>query len=138
MAESTALAPTIDITTAIQVIHTPGKVVEVRIMADSGTRSGWFDDLDKMAEAIAAEDGKHRAIYYTLNSCEPKLLARAKNKILAASKTTTGQDILQRNLILIDADPKRAKDTNSTDAEKAADPNYAQTSRILSRCKGLA
>jgi hypothetical protein len=120
VAESTALAPTIDITTAIQAIHTPGKVVEVRIMTDSGTRSGWFDDHDKMAEALAAEDGKHRAIYYTLNSCEPKLLARAKNKILAASKTTTGQDIVQRNLILIDADPKRAKDTNSTDDEKAA------------------
>lgn len=118
MAESTALAPTTDIATAIQAIHTPGKVVEVRIMTDVGTRSGWFDDYNKMADAIATEDGKHRAIYYTLNACNPALLARAKNKILPASKTTSGNDIEHRNLVLIDADPIRAKDTNSTDVEK--------------------
>jgi hypothetical protein len=110
------------IAATLAVLHTPGKVYEVRI-PKSGTKttqSGWFNNHVQAATAIAAVDGQFPAIYTTLNSTNPSLLARADNKILAAKATTNKGDITHRDWLLIDADPVRPSGISSTDTEKQA------------------
>ena len=61
-----------------------GGVVEVRILQTTkGTVSGYFDDLDALAEAIAHWDGR-ATIYITANPCNPALLARARPDLISA------------------------------------------------------
>jgi hypothetical protein len=53
----------------------PGQVIELRIPRARHTRSGYFDDLDRAAEAAAKLNGTS-SVYMTLNPCDPALLAR--------------------------------------------------------------
>ena len=124
-AESTTTVQTTveGITATAAILHPAGKVVEVRIPKHSkskNTLSGWFDDPGKLAQAVAEQDGKHPAIYYTLNSCNPALHARCSNKILPAKTTTSKEDVTHRDWLLIDADPVRPSGISSTNEEKAA------------------
>jgi hypothetical protein len=109
------------IAASLAVLHTPGKVYEVRIpkSGTKATQSGWFDNHAQAATAIAQLDGQFPAIYTTLNSTNPSLLARANNKILAAKATTNKGDITHRDWLLIDADPVRPSGISSTDEEKS-------------------
>jgi hypothetical protein len=120
--EAAPASPTLGISKGISALHTPGKVVEVRVPKNqtSPTLAGWFDDPVKMAAALAELDGKHPAIYYTLNSCTPALLARCTNKIQPAKASTAKGDITRRDWLLVDADPVRPAGISSTDAEKEA------------------
>jgi len=110
------------IAAALAVLHTSGKVYEVRIpkSGSKSTQSGWFDNHAQAATAIAQVDGQFPAIYTTLNSCNPALLSRADNKILAAKATTNKTDISHRDWLLIDADPVRPSGISSSDSEKTA------------------
>jgi hypothetical protein len=122
-APTPALTPATGIAAAIAILHPANKVIEVRIPKNSKSKTtlaGWFDDPERAAQAISELDGQHPAIYYTLNSCNPALLARCSNKILPAKATTNGQDITHRDWLLIDADPVRPSGISSTDAEKQA------------------
>ena len=59
-------------------LHEPGSVFEVRIpnAGRAGTISGYFDDCEAAAKAIARYDHKAPGIYVTLNPVNPALLAR--------------------------------------------------------------
>src|SRR5260370_40769482 len=97
-----------------------GQVNEVRIprAGRSGTISCYFDDPGKIADTIARFDGNVPGIYITLNPCNPALLARAANRMRERAEITTGDlDILRREWLLIDCDPKRPAGISSTDKE---------------------
>ena len=88
----------------------PGEVYEVRIPKYKGkyTCSGYFDNPDKMAEAIQPYDGIAEGIYYTINPCNLDLLSRANNRIVEYAKNATGDDNIARlSRILIDIDVPR-------------------------------
>ncbi|QPD04919.1 MAG: hypothetical protein Nkreftii_002693 [Candidatus Nitrospira kreftii] len=99
------------------------RVYELRVpkAGRQGTVSGYFDDSGLLHEAANELDGKVPSVYVTMNSVNPALLARAKNRLRYHAKTTTGDaDILKREWILIDCDAVRPADISSTDDEHQA------------------
>jgi hypothetical protein len=118
--------PQVDLATIIRtlnLLHEPGSVVELRILntGKSGTVSGYFTDMGKLADAAAQWSGQAPAVYVTLNPCNPDLLARAANHIITRAKHTTADvDILHRRWFPLDFDPARPAGISSTEAEHAA------------------
>jgi hypothetical protein len=117
--------------TALKAFITPGTVAELRVLeAESGngftkTYSGYFDNIEAMAEAALKFDGKAPAVYFTLNPCNEALLARAANRVRAIKKepTTADHDIARRVWFVIDVDPVRPKGISAT----AEEHSYAIT-----------
>jgi hypothetical protein len=113
--------PALMIKAALDIIHEPGEVFEVRVPKTKyGTISGYFDDTTLAASLIARENGKHQAIYMTVNPVQSALIARNANRLEHGSQTTsTDADIAKRRWFLIDLDPKRPTGISSTDGELA-------------------
>jgi hypothetical protein len=109
----------------LRLIHPPGGVIEIR-MPKSGrlkTVSGYFDDVDALVNAVSMYTGKPEVpgIYFTLNECDPALLARCANTLMPyADVTTADADIISRRALGIDFDPKRPAKISSTGDERAA------------------
>jgi hypothetical protein len=110
-----------EIRRAIQVLSEPGDVVELRAFKARTIASGYFDEHEKLVEQAARLDRLGYAVYVTLNSVEPALLARAQNRTRTYPKATTSdRDILHRRWLPLDFDPVRPADVSATDEEKKA------------------
>lgn len=102
-----------------EVIKGNNQLTEVRILGDKGkTFSGYFTNVDEMIKCLSPYDGYN--IYFTLNQVKEACASRTQaNQIVQSPKTTTSDiDISAREWVLIDLDPKRPADTNSTNEEK--------------------
>lgn len=111
--------PALLIKAALDLLHEPGEVFEVRIpKTKAGTISGYFNDTAIAASLIAKENGKHGAIYATVNPVNPALLARNENRLEFGSFTTSSDaDIERRRWFLLDFDPLRPAGISSTGPE---------------------
>ncbi|AVQ37756.1 hypothetical protein C7M56_03285 [Clostridium botulinum] len=96
----------------------PSEVREIRILnTDKGTISGYFNDEEKLLEAIKPYNGKYN-IFVTINEVSKDLLARSFNRLTNRAKNSTGDsDIRKITSILIDIDSKRPSGISSTDNE---------------------
>lgn len=96
------------------------ELVEVRIVdnAYKRTYSGYFTDVDTLLNEIRKYDNCN--IYFSLNAINPACYDREQHdRIVTKPKSTTSDnDIVGRDWILIDIDTKKPSDTNSTDEEK--------------------
>jgi hypothetical protein len=126
-------ATAIDVLNAARALFRTGDVVEVRVPKAGRQKviSGYFDDIEKLSEAVAQlEHQKYPGIYWTLNPVKRALLARAENKIKPfASDTTKDPDILVRNWLPVDLDPKRPTGISSTEEEHTAALQLAERMR---------
>lgn len=114
------IKPAIMIKNALDLIHEPGEVFEIRIpKTKAGTLSGYFNDTGKAAVIIARENGKHQGVYATVNPVKPSLLARMENIVGISQTTTTDSEIERRRWFLLDFDPVRPTGISSTDGEVA-------------------
>lgn len=105
----------------------PGEVVEVRIPhADGildgkhvrGTVSGYFDDFEAFCGALKKADTiRHDGVYFTLQVIDPRLLARAYNRLKAGGLTTADNNVLAYRWLPIDIDPVRPSGISASDAE---------------------
>jgi len=110
----------------------PGEVVEIRAFGLAGKNRAWQDYARKNAavsgyfnnaedfarSAQALEVAKATGVYFTLNPCDPSLLARANNRLVAQPKATTSdQNIKCLRWLPIDLDPKRPSEISATDQE---------------------
>ena len=114
-----------EITRALSLLFESGQVIEVRAITEEGMASGYFDDPEALAEAIAPLDASGTAgIYVTLNEVNPALLSRRANRIkMRLSKkdaTTADTDIIHRRWFPIDIVPVRPSGVSSTDEEHQA------------------
>ncbi len=107
----------------LSVLSRPGQVIEVRVLAENGTHSGYFTDFEALArqvEALDCDPAVH-GCYVTLNEVNPALLSRRANRIkmhLSRGDATTGDaDIIRRRWLPIDIDPVRPSGVSSTNAE---------------------
>ena len=93
-------------------------LAEVRIMGGGKTFSGYYTEPEKLINDIKAYEGY--GIYATINAVKESCAGRTQHEqIVARPKATTSDpDIDYRTTLLIDLDPIRPSDTNSTDAEK--------------------
>lgn len=102
-------------------IH-PGEITEVRIMGVDGKRgmvlSGCFDDHEAFCKAVKQLDKKnHGGIYFTLQVIDPRLIARAYNRLKPGELTTSDKDVLFYRWLPIDLDPVRPAGISSSDSE---------------------
>ena len=113
---------------ALGLILAAGQVTELRALDATTakdrwpcTLSGYFDDPEKLAEAVAAITSA-KGIYIIPNPVDPALLARAENRIRKAPKGESTQDthIVARLWLLIDADAQRPSGISATAAEHEA------------------
>ena len=94
-------------------------LTEIRILGSGRTFSGYYTDPEKLIADIKAYDGY--GIYATINAVKDSCYGRTQHDcIIPKPKATTSDgDIDYRTTLLIDLDPERSSDTNSTDEEKA-------------------
>lgn len=101
----------------------PGEIVEVRIMGARKGQviSGYFDDHAKFCQAVQAADRQqHHGIYFTAQVIDPRLIARAYNRVQQSDLTTSDKDVLAYRRLLIDLDPVRPSGISSSDSELEA------------------
>jgi hypothetical protein len=118
-----------EIRRALALLYEPGDVVELRVpkAGREGTISGYFDDFDKLAQAILVLDGKGPGVYTTLNPVAPALLARAHNRVKSrAEQTTSDIDVRCRRWLLVDIDANRPAGISGTDSEREAALSHAR------------
>ena len=123
-----------EIRRALDLLTVPGGVVELRAVdVPEGrgkpiTVAGYFDDLDKAAQAAATLDArKAGGIYFTLNEIHPGLIARSPNQLTDRQEpTTSDSDVIRRRLLLVDLDAIRPADISATEDEHCAAQDVAR------------
>jgi hypothetical protein len=132
-----------EISTAANLLFTPGQIIEVRAITDEGMASGYFDSIDDLAAKVETLDvlPHVQGIYVTLNAVNPALFARRANRIkMRLSKkdaTTADTDIIRRQWFPVDVDPPRPSGVSSTDNEhQAAITRAVEVSAYLGRHLG--
>lgn len=113
-----------DILRTARLFHSPGDVIELRILKAGryGTISGYFNEAVALADAVVglADEG-FPGYYFTINPCNPDLLARSANKYTKYAKVTTSDaDIIRRQWLPIDLDPIRPAGISSSNEEHEA------------------
>lgn len=95
-------------------------LTEVRLLGQGGrTFSGYFTDPGTMISQIKTFQGV--GVFATINEIKDSCYGRSQHDVIVArpKATTSDNDIERRRWILIDLDPERSSDTNSTDGQKA-------------------
>lgn len=106
---------------ALTRLFPPGGVVELRAFKGKQVRSGYFNDLDVLADEAGKLDGQGWQVYVTLNPVKEALLARAANRAKdKPAVTTSDRDVASRRWLLLDVDPVRPSNISATDEEKKA------------------
>ncbi|MBU4139826.1 MAG: hypothetical protein KJ729_07820, partial [Euryarchaeota archaeon] len=116
-----------EIRKSLSVMVLPGDVVELRIFDRFNKKyCGWFNDIDRMAEAALSHDDTAEGVYYTCNSCIPGMLAIANNRIIPCATASQEGNIERRRILGFDIDPVRNPvKISSTDSEKLLAYNRA-------------
>jgi hypothetical protein len=121
-----------EIRRALTTLFPGGGVVELRALADHSVHSGYFDDLDTLAEKAASLDTlpEVAGVYVTLNEIDPALLSRRANRVKMhlgrKDPTTSDTDVVRRRWLPIDLDPVRPSGVSSTDEEHGAALAHAE------------
>jgi hypothetical protein len=124
---------------ALSVLVNPGCIAELRVLETgrSGTVSGYYSDLNRLARDAIRWNGKAPAVYFTLNPVNESLLARSANRYTERAKhTTKDSDILKRKWLLVDFDAVRASGISSTDEEHQAAIKRAELCQEWLRTQG--
>lgn len=93
-------------------------VVEIRSFGDK-TYSGYYKDVNNIIRDVTWLDSlPNQQIYFIMNQVNPDCYSRPQREKLMQSKTTTNdKDIIGRNFILVDLDPKRTTGVGSSEEE---------------------
>lgn len=94
-------------------------LTEIRILGNGKTFSGYFTDCETMLSQLKLYDGY--GIYATINEIKESCYGRSQHDIIIQrpKSTTNDSDIENRQIILLDFDPERPSDTNSSADELA-------------------
>lgn len=92
-------------------------LVEIRIVGNGYSASGYFSDPDSIIEWVERYDTRN--IYFTINSIKSQIKGRSQyNKIIEhPGATTTDKEIRSRDWVFLDIDVDREKDINATEDE---------------------
>jgi hypothetical protein len=113
-------------------LHSDENVFEVRILGaikpyseqweGYGTPSGYYKSKNSAVNDIVKidtdEDVEAKGIYVTLNPVHQGLLSRANERFKGMRSCTNDSEITLYQNLLLDFDPKRFSNTNSTDSEQ--------------------
>src|SRR5215218_1073513 len=127
----------IQIRGALARLFPPGGVVELRAFKGKQVKSGYFNDLDVLAEEAVKLDKREWQLFVTLNEIDEALLqVGITNQVQTKSKTTADRDIIRRRWLLVDLDPVRPSDRPATHKEKIATCLRAEEIKIYLKALG--
>jgi hypothetical protein len=112
-----------EIMRALRLLIDPDTVAELRAIGTArGVDSGYYNDLEALANTAARLSGQAEGVYVTLNPVHEALLSRSRpnHSVQGARTTTADTEIVRRSRLLIDLDPLRPRGISSSDAEHAA------------------
>jgi replicative DNA helicase len=119
----------VELENALRLLVPEGEVVEIRIFEAKFNHSdyrgqkqvGYFNDIDRLVAEVSNVK-RATGAYLTLNSIEPKLLARTNNQFKPGEKdaATSDSHVLRRRWLLIDCDAVRVTGISSSEPEHAA------------------
>lgn len=94
------------------------ELVEIRLIGSNKTASGYFTDAKTLIEAIRPYTDSYN-VYFTINKVNQACYGREqKDKIVLRPKNTTNDnEVICRDWVLIDLDPKRLSGVCSTKEE---------------------
>ncbi|MCX5812737.1 MAG: hypothetical protein NT178_09370 [Proteobacteria bacterium] len=137
--ETTTDNPTLYNPHAFSVFVHEGEVVEIRVIYlkgrmageyHKGTLSGYFDDNSKFCEAVKTlEQCEHTGIYFTLQVIDPRLLARAFNRMKPGILGTSDPNVIAYRWLPIDLGPVRPAGISSSDSE--LEQAYEMRERVI-------
>lgn len=111
----------LEIRKTFEILKTENQLVEIRIIDDKNgkkTYSGYYKDIDKLIQDIKPHNDKN--IYFVLNSINEACYSREQREtLIPTTVTTSDSDIINRDWILLDFDPRRPSKVSSSDSEKA-------------------
>jgi archaellum biogenesis ATPase FlaH len=104
----------------LDIIHPPEELFEIRIIDGKRTYSGYFTDSLKAYNAI--KEFQTGNIYVVFNKINPACYGRQQRDTIVQlpKSTTSDKDVTDRNWVLIDIDPVRPSDCNSSAQELMA------------------
>ena len=126
---------------AINVVKPDGELFEVRFISNSGklNYSGYFSNTETLIRELQRlAPNENGNVYFTLNEIDTGCYSRVqRDKFIKNCKTTTSDnDIIGYQWLMVDFDPKRPSGISSSDEElKAAKDTAKQVYKYL-RSKG--
>ena len=123
----------------VEILFSPGDVVELRTIKEGRTYSGYFEDRRKLVDAACKQDERGHDVYITLNKLPDEIAYRRCNRveqIKGREQTTSDSDVERRRYLFIDADSKRVSGISSTDEEKRKSQNKVLEIREFLRAQG--
>src|SRR5215203_2759869 len=123
----------------VEILFSPGDVVELRTIKEGRTYSGYFEDRRKLVDAACKQDERGHDVYITLNKLPDEIAYRRCNRveqIKGREQTTSDSDVERRRYLFIDADSKRVSVISSTNEEKRKSQNKVLEIREFLRAQG--
>lgn len=103
---------------ALAILHKEGQLFEVRILKGKTTISGYFTSSDILLNEFNKVDLRGANVFYTLHRIDESCYSREQHDCFRQVKTTTSDnDIVAYQWLLVDLDPVRRTGISSTDAE---------------------
>ena len=136
-------ADTAEIRKALSLLFSDGAVVELRALGDGGVHSGYFTEMDTLAERATGMDTFQdiHGVYVTLNEVNPALLSRRANRVKQRlsrkDATTADADIVRRRWLPIDLDPVRPSGVSASEEEHTAAFDRAEEIAVWLTEKGF-
>lgn len=93
------------------------QLVEIRIIGDNMTFSGYFTSAEKLVKAILPYEKFN--IYFTVNAIDPSCYGRAQHDVIVKKpkNTTSDAEIIGRDWVFIDLDAVKIAGINATDEQ---------------------
>ena len=103
----------------IEIMKPNGKLFEARVIySDRAIYSGYFRNADDFISAVSQMDLQRANVYITLNEINDSCDAREQyNRFIKNTITTSDDNIVGYDWMLIDLDPKRSSGTSSSEQE---------------------
>lgn len=125
-----------------QIFHSEeSPLVELRLLGKSGgkTASGYFKDCEMALSALQEYWDGTKGIYAPINVINDACYSRTQHDVLddKAKSTTGDNNINGRTWVMIDIDPERPADTNSTDTELAMARDVMRNVGVFLRDQGF-
>lgn len=103
----------------IHLMKSDNQCFEVRIIGGRFPVSGYFQDADKTIEELRKQDLKGCNVYMTLGTLHPACYSRSQKDHFEkdTKASTSDNDVVGYDWLMIDLDPTRPKDTSSSEDE---------------------
>src|SRR5215211_3324350 len=128
-----------ELTRTVEILFSPGDVIELRTFKDGATYSGYFDNHQELISAGGKHDERGHDVYITLNRLPEEIAYRRYNRVdrmKGRYASTSDKDVERRTYLFIDADCERVSGISSTDEEKRKSREKAREIRDHLRGQG--